>query len=614
MPEKSKRRVQESSEFSKKLFHYTEKREEKKEEVLRELRERFEQRVQIEQRTIPILTQGIEARRDSEQSVFGEEKEKEKENVNVRREQQVASMEGLRASEPWLCPLSSELFSEVLGFISFLEKKRREGFFKPGSAEEQGIEEKLSQLRSWIGVAEQVLAAGGASRKVAQLQGVEREGQGLVVGASSFVDHLPLEEGGNGSTGFELLEATVACSGKVARVLLPLCPDYQHAVVQRRLFDSACAVRRFDSNDSDCVQESKQSEDGFRTRVCLEGGVGEEPLVVPFSEVHLHLEQAQTQLRRGYVFDKCLRRVEGAVENREIFRAYGCSVDLTSSRVVEVFPEDKVIIKRVGKVRGKELVNRRLRREFRVHRLVSQLPHSSVNKLLHYFEDEEDLYSVSASAGDTDLLDVLAEYVSKFNKGFAEPVVQRLFREAAEALVLTHNVGIAHRDISLENLVLNSNCQQQEAQRHGSALKTEATGARERVELIDWGHSAGTQEGGETCVYEGPLGKVRYMSPELVLGHEKGLKVYDAKKADVFAFGVCLFSVLTGQMPFEQVTDARGRVLQHSAEQLVHLLTKKAGRRKLSAPALDILNRTLAWNPEQRITMKEVVAHPFFQL
>ena len=110
-----------------------------------------------------------------------------------------------------------------------------------------------------------------------------------------------------------------------------------------------------------------------------------------------------------------------------------------------------------------------------------------------------------------------------------EPQALILARQVAEGLVAAHAAGIVHRDLKPGNLFL-----------------VGTPGGLVSARIIDFGFAKDTRD-----PEAGPnstnlvLGTAQYMAPEQVVADP-----VDAR-TDVYGFGVVLFRVLTGQLPFD---------------------------------------------------------------
>lgn len=102
-----------------------------------------------------------------------------------------------------------------------------------------------------------------------------------------------------------------------------------------------------------------------------------------------------------------------------------------------------------------------------------------------------------------------------------------LWRQVVQAIMYCHTRNVTHRDIKLENILLDE--------------------TKTRVKLIDFGFS--------TCIpHEKKIklfcGTPSYMAPEIVAKVE-----YSGPPADIWALGVLLFALLCGKFPFKGSND-----------------------------------------------------------
>ena len=122
----------------------------------------------------------------------------------------------------------------------------------------------------------------------------------------------------------------------------------------------------------------------------------------------------------------------------------------------------------------------------------------------------------------------LSEYLDREER-MPETMTLALAREAASGLVAAHAAGIIHRDIKPGNLYLLG-----------------PLGAPHGIKIIDFGLSKDLRNIGSGPISMNlVLGTAQYMAPEQVLADPVD------ERTDIYAFGVVLFRMLTGQLPFD---------------------------------------------------------------
>jgi calcium-dependent protein kinase len=151
--------------------------------------------------------------------------------------------------------------------------------------------------------------------------------------------------------------------------------------------------------------------------------------------------------------------------------------------------------------------------------------HRHVLKLRDEIEFDGYLYLVSDFCARGELY----ELVSSAQDGkLPLPAVTRYMRQIASGVQFLHANGFAHRDLSLENVLVTDD---------------------DQCQVCDFGLAASTAKPSRETV-----GKLFYMAPEVLAGVQ-----YDATKADVWSLGVMLFIMLIGAPPVETASSADAR-------------------------------------------------------
>jgi serine/threonine protein kinase len=142
------------------------------------------------------------------------------------------------------------------------------------------------------------------------------------------------------------------------------------------------------------------------------------------------------------------------------------------------------------------------------------------------------------------------------------------------AVHFLHQNNIIHRDIKPENILFGEN----------NLLK-----------LCDFGWAKELTVNNRSTF----CGTMEYMAPEIV-GSEK----YDFS-VDVWSLGILLYELIMGHSPFRSKKD-RNIMVKIKIHDLVFDKNKN-----ISKECIDLINRLLDMNPEQRLKIKDIFEHPF---
>ncbi len=171
--------------------------------------------------------------------------------------------------------------------------------------------------------------------------------------------------------------------------------------------------------------------------------------------------------------------------------------------------------------------------------LASQVTHKNVIRIYDLGEADGMKFITMEYVDGQDLHAIIRE------KGkFTQAQVIAIMRQVCQALEAAHHVGVVHRDLKPQNILMDSNW---------------------RVLVMDFGLARTLEDNGMT--QSGSLvGTMDYMSPEQALG-----KTVD-QRSDIFALGIIFYELLSGQMPYQAPT-AVSRLIMRT-QQAVGSLTE----------------------------------------
>ncbi|XP_034108869.1 serine/threonine-protein kinase PLK4 [Drosophila albomicans] len=228
-----------------------------------------------------------------------------------------------------------------------------------------------------------------------------------------------------------------------------------------------------------------------------------------------------------------------------------------------------VAIKMIDKklIQSSGLTNR-VRQEVEIH---SRLKHPSVLQLYTFFQDANYVYLVLELADNGELHRYMNQ---QMKRPFTEDEASSILRQVVAGLLYLHSHNIMHRDISLSNLLLSRDMQ---------------------VKIADFGLATQLKRPDERHMTM--CGTPNYISPEVISHLSHGLP------ADLWSVGCMLYTLLVGRPPFD--TDA----VQSTLNKVVH--SDYTMPTHLSYEARDLIDKLLRKNPHERISLEQVLRHPF---
>lgn len=206
--------------------------------------------------------------------------------------------------------------------------------------------------------------------------------------------------------------------------------------------------------------------------------------------------------------------------------------------------------------------------------IMKHLQHPNIVPLIEVMQTQRNYYIVMGLVAGGNLLDKL----QATKQGLSEPQARKYFHQLLAGLYHCHLHGIAHRDLKPENLLVDHKA--------------------DTIKLTDFGLS----NRAENKMLNTVCGSPNYMAPEVLQSQQKG---YDGFCSDMWSCGVILYEMLTGILPFDSP----------HLEKLYTMIEKGEydSPTGISPQAKDLITRLLVTDPTARATMKDVIAHPWFQ-
>ena len=201
--------------------------------------------------------------------------------------------------------------------------------------------------------------------------------------------------------------------------------------------------------------------------------------------------------------------------------------------------------------------------------LMRGLYHPSVTKILETFDSENYMLIIMEyiSGGN------LQSFVKKRRK-LCEKTAKILFRQIIQGIKYIHSRGIVHRDIKLENILLDLN---------------------NIIKICDFGVGKLVKP---NTILKDQCGTPVYMAPEILKGNG-----YKGFPVDIWSAGVALYIMLSGTLPFNKDKD-------HDLE--YNILNSNIKEIKdISDEGNHLLKNILEKDPNKRYTCNQILEHPW---
>ncbi|ESO01906.1 hypothetical protein HELRODRAFT_65239, partial [Helobdella robusta] len=206
----------------------------------------------------------------------------------------------------------------------------------------------------------------------------------------------------------------------------------------------------------------------------------------------------------------------------------------------------------------------------KIHREINILKffkHPNIIKLYQVMESDKFIYIVSEFAPKGEIF----EYISR-NGRFSEAEAKIKFAQILNAVDYCHKLGIVHRDLKAENLLLDENF---------------------NVKLADFGFGNFYHKDSKLSTW---CGSPPYAAPEIFEG-----RTYYGPEVDVWSLGVILYVLVCGMLPFDgsNLRVIRDRVVS-GRFRIPYFMSMECER---------LVRRMLVVDPKKRYTIQQIQQH-----
>ena len=205
--------------------------------------------------------------------------------------------------------------------------------------------------------------------------------------------------------------------------------------------------------------------------------------------------------------------------------------------------------------------------------IMYRIYHPNIVKLYGHFEDNTYCYFIMEYMSGGNIYSLVPKY--GYNK-ISPQLVASILKDVISAIYYLHHMNppIIHRDIKPENILINNEM---------------------KAKLTDFGWSNYLDTFSKRTTM---CGTPVYLAPELVnnTGHDH--------RVDIWCIGVLMFELLTGHPPWmgEDV-----QTLKYNISRM-----KINWQKHMDPDAVDLIKKILRYNPEERISLRTMLMHPFF--
>ena len=201
--------------------------------------------------------------------------------------------------------------------------------------------------------------------------------------------------------------------------------------------------------------------------------------------------------------------------------------------------------------------------------ILKEISHPNIIKFIEKIYSNHTIYLILECANGITLKSYMK---NQLNQRLNEVKTKKIFIQLISALSYLHNKNICHRDIKLENIIINE---------------------KMNIKIIDLGLGIHFQQNKKLNLY---CGTPFFMAPEILKKKE-----YFGPSVDVWSAGIVLYNLLCGKLPFKALNEKH--LIQIISNGYIDFPNF------ISNDAKDLIKKMLCVNPLYRISSNDILKH-----
>ena len=229
--------------------------------------------------------------------------------------------------------------------------------------------------------------------------------------------------------------------------------------------------------------------------------------------------------------------------------------------------------------------------------ICQELNHANIAKFYKKLVDDSNYYLIEEYCNGGTLTQCMEKYKAVYNEPFSIEIIQHFMKQIIDAICYIHSLGIIHRDIKLDNILLSF--------KNKNDIKN-LNLMQSEIKIIDFGVATKLDNADYAFTV---VGSPLTMDPLLLKKYIKSpdIDVFEGytEKADIWSLGIIFYQLLTGHgiFKFNSIEEFIKKIEEGNYVLPIN--------KNFSKEAVSFLNSMLQYDPDNRISVHDLSRHVF---